>query len=285
MDLRLTWDAPRPDLDAPIVLASFDGWTDAGSAGSTYAAALRQQFGAQRLAHVDPDVLFDFRDRRPSLEIDRGVLGDPEWPEVAIDLLRAPNGLELLLVHGGEPDFAWRGLTQLLAVTARELGATRYLGLGSVPGPVPHTRPVRVISTSSDEDLLERFGRPHERVVVPASFQVVLETVLRDAGLTTLGLWARVPHYVGGDHPAATLAIAERVKEVIGVAIETTSLELEAEQQRQRLDTAAAESPEITQHIESLETWYDADDGEPELPTGDQLAADFERFLRDRPDT
>ncbi len=286
MDLSLIWDREPPTLDAPVILASFDGWTDAGSAGSTFAAALRQQFDTTRLGHVDPDLVFDYRDRRPTLEIDRGVLGEPEWPEITLDHLRTPAGRDLLLLHGGEPDFAWRGLTALLARIASEAGAAQYVGLGSVPGPVPHTRPVRVIATSNDEELLERLGRPHERVVVPAS-QVVLETAMRDAGLTTLGLWARVPHYVGGEYPAATLALGERLQDLFDITIEPTTLELEMQQQRSRLDAAAEDSPEITEHIQNLEQWYDADDQAPDpvIPTGDQLAADFERFLRDRPES
>ncbi len=283
--MELIWDVPRPDLDEPVVLASFDGWTDAGVAGSTCAAMLRQQLETSRIAHVDPDLLFDFRDRRPTLEIDRGVLGEPEWPEFAVDHLRAPSGRDLLLVSGGEPDFAWQGLLAVVTDLARSYRATQYVGLGSVPGPVPHTRPIRVITTSNDEDLLDRLGRPHERVVVPASFQVVLETAMRDAGLTTLGLWARIPHYVGGEYPEAAIALAERLQDAIGVDLETTGLQVEGAQQRARLDEAAEASPEVAEHIGNLEQWYDADDEQPNLPTGDQLAAEFERFLRDRPES
>lgn len=282
---HITWVDGPPTLDDPIVLASFDGWTDAGGAGSTTANALLQQLGSTRLGEVDSDLVFDYRDRRPSLDIERGVLGDPDWPEFVIDHARTASGRDLLVVHGGEPDFGWRGLTRSIAQMATELGATQYVGIGSVPGPVPHTRPVRVIATSDDTDLLDRLGRPQERVVVPASFQVVLETVLRDHGLKTVGLWARIPHYVGGEYPEASVALADKLAEVIDVRLETTSLEVEASTQRERLDQAAEGSDEVAEHIANLEQWYDADAPDPTIPTGDQLAAEFERFLRNRPES
>lgn len=282
---QLIWDTVPPKLQAPVLLASFDGWTDAGAAGSTTAEALRGQLECVRIAHVDPDDIFDYRDRRPTLTIDQGVLGQPVWPELVIDHLRTPAGRDLVLIHGGEPDFAWQSLSGLLGEMAEQFGATEYVGLGSVPGPVPHTRPVRVVTTSSDPALLDKLGRPQERVIVPASFQVVLETALRDRGLRTLGLWARIPHYVGGEYPEASIALCERLHATLGIQLETTSMQLDASQQRSRLDDAATGSAEVREHIGNLENWYDADAPDAEIPTGDELAAEFERFLRDRPDT
>jgi hypothetical protein len=281
----LIWQGDPPTLDEPVILASFDGWTDAGAAGSTTASALRAQLETTRLAEVDPDRIYDYRDRRPTLSINRGVLGEPDWPSLVVDHLRSDSGRDLVMIHGGEPDFGWRWLSAAFAQLAHDLGATQYVGLGSVPGPVPHTRPVRVISTSSDETMLERFGRSQERVVVPASFQVVLETALRDAGIQTLGLWARIPHYVGGEYPDAAIALSERLKELIGVELETTAMQVEASQQRTRLDEAAEGSAEVSEHIGNLETWFDADAPDPTIPTGDEIAAEFEQFLRDRPES
>ena len=282
-----TYHRDLPDgLDRVVMLVSLDGWTDAGQAGTLAAQQLKQQFRANLVGTFDADRLYDYRDRRPLLDIERGVLGDPEWPALELWHLAPPDGPDLLLITGAEPDLSWKSLCDAVVGIAEDSGAHRYVGLGAVPGPVPHTRPVRLISTSSDEELLEQVGRPHEEVVVPASCQVVLETALRDAGLTTLGLWARIPHYVAGEYPAGAQALLFRSAKYLDLDVDSSVFDSEIIDHRTKLDVAAAGSPEITNHIEQLEEVYDddlLDDqglGGP-LPTGDQIAAEFERFLRD----
>ncbi|MDX1621512.1 MAG: PAC2 family protein [Nitriliruptorales bacterium] len=285
-----TYRQPLPDgLDRPVILAALDGWTDAGQAGTLAAQQLRDEFPSTLLGAFDSDQLYDYRDRRPLLDIERGILGDPEWPALELWHIAPPDGPDLLLVTGAEPDLSWRRLSDAVVSITQDAGATRYVGLGAVPGPVPHTRPVRLISTSSDIDVLEQLGRPHEQVIVPASCQVVLETALRDAGVVTVGLWARIPHYVAGEYPAGAQTLLLRTSEYLDFELDTTSFDSEVIEHRTKLDVAAAGSPEISTHIEQLEELYDddlLDDqglGGP-LPTGDQIAAEFERFLRDEQD-
>ena len=277
-------------LRGVVMLVALDGWTDAGQAGTLAAAQLKDQFNADLLGTFDADRLYDYRDRRPLLDIERGILGDPEWPALELWHLAPAGGPDLLLVTGAEPDLSWKSLCDAVVEIADDAGAERYVGLGAVPGPVPHTRPVRLISTSSDEELLEQVGRPHEEVVVPASCQVVLETALRDAGLATLGLWARIPHYVAGEYPAGAQTLLFRLANYLELEVDSSVFDAEIIDHRTKLDVAAAGSPEITNHIESLEEIYDDDllddqglGGGP-LPTGDQIAAEFERFLRDEDD-
>lgn len=294
--LRLLDDLAQVGPD-PVVVLALDGWTDAGSAGSAAGQLLRSGFDHTPLGAVDPDSLYDYRDRRPTVSIDRGQLGELEWPGLELDLVRPTSGPPLLLLSGAEPDFRWRALAEDLVELVTEVGARRYVGLGGVPGPIPHTRPVQLISTSNDPELLARFGRPHEQVVVPASAQVAMEVTLAAAGLTTLGLWARLPHYVATDYPAATRALLERFSAFTGTPVDVTLLDDAIEEQRAQLDEAAAASEEITEHVRSLETMYDAmvateaesDDGRPfdgltpeQVPTGDEIAAELERFLRGR---
>ena len=149
---------------------------------------------------------------------------------------------------------------------------------------------MRIITTSSDPDLLDRYGRPHEQVVVPASCQVVIEAAMRDTGLTTLGLWARVPHYVAGEYPAAASALrATASATTSGFEVATDELDEAAEANNARLHEAAEGSPEVLSHIEALEGAYDADVADDTgisgpLPTGDQIAAELERFLRNQSD-
>lgn len=282
--LRLADDFdPR---DATTLIATFDGWTDAGAGGSLAIGGLREELDIHEIGSVDNDAVFDFRDRRPTLTIDRGILGALEWPSIDLVRLDREAAPSVLLLHGAEPDFHWPALSQEVAQLGEKLGLTDYVGVGSVPGPVPHTRPVRVITTTNDPLIHDRWGRPQERVVVPASFQVALEATLGEAGWRTMGLWARVPHYVAGEYPAAASALLRRLGEHLDTTFDTDELDQEAVGHRVRLDEAADGSGEVKTHIVALEEAYDADDTDDSLsgplPTGDQIAAELERFLRTR---
>ena len=287
--------------DDPVLVVALDGWTDAGEGGTTAADALRDAFAPRRLGSFPSDSLYDYRDRRPTLTIDRGLLGDPEWPELSVELLTPPSGPPLLLVGGPEPDYAWRTIGADLVELCRRAGVGRYVGLGSVPGPLPHTRPVQLISTSSSTDLLERIGRPHEQVVVPASCQVALEALLRDAGIETVGLWVRIPHYVAGEYPEAARALLEQLSAHLGTPVDLSAFDEDVATNRARLDVAAQGSDEVREHVEQLERLYDAEAEaerlatgrerapgsaitEEQVPSADDLAAEIERFLQGRPD-
>lgn len=281
-------EQPIPDgIDEAVVVLAIDGWTDAGRGGSIAAEQVLEQLPNQRLGAFDGDALFDYRDRRPLLQIDEGQLGDPQWPELTVHLLSPPGGPSLVLVSGTEPDFRWQVLCRDLVELAERLDADRYVGLGAVPGPIPHTRPARVIATSSEPELPDQVARPHERVVVPSSFQVVVETALRDAGVETLGLWVRIPHYVAGEYPEGAQVLLQQLTRHLSLPLDTGALDDDVEEHRQRLDVAASGSPDVEEHISELEEAYDSDttmEGglSGPLPTGDQIAAEVERFLRDQ---
>ncbi len=282
----------------PALVLAFDGWTDAGAAGTRAGKILRESFPTTKLGVFPSDALYDYRDRRPSLAIRRGDLGRPSWPEVIVDVVNPPSGPALVLVSGPEPDLAWRALASDLTELAATLGAGRYVGLGSVPGPLPHTRPVQLVCTSSSDDLRERIGRPHEEVIVPASCQVAIEAELARAGIETLGLWTRIPHYVAGEYPAAARTLLEQLSSHLGTPVDLRPLDEEAQQHRAQLDLAAEASQDVLQHVQQLEALYDAErEAERELhsplraapalredqvPTADDLAAEIERFLQGR---
>lgn len=271
-------------LHDPVIVVCLDGWTDAGRAGSIAGDTIREQWNGRPIAEFDPDFLFDYRDRRPLLTIDRGLLGDPIWPELKVSQATTPGGRDLLVVQGAEPDFSWRQVCEDLVELAEVSGARRYIGLGAVPGPTPHTRSTRLVVTASDEELLKRYGRPHEHLTVPASCQVVLETAFRDAGLRTLGLWARIPHYVAGEYPAGAHALLTHLSGELEEDIDMSEIVAETERHRRRLDEAAESSTEIVAHIRQLEQAYDEDvadeSGFGPIPSGDEIAAELERFLR-----
>jgi len=294
--LSLESDHPVVRQD-PALIVALDGWTDAGDGGSGAAAHLLARYPTETIARFDPDALYDYRDRRPALSIDRGRLGQVRWPELLVQHISPTSGPDLLLVTGPEPDLGWRALTDDLAELCASLGVRRYVGLGSVPGPLPHTRPVQMVCTSNDESLLERLGAPHEQMVVPASAQVALEAELAARGLTTLGMWVRIPHYVAGPYPEASRALLERLSAHLGTPVDLSEFDREIEDNRKRLDIASTSSDEVREHVVQLERLYDAETPGPEgplgidlqrgapitdvdVPTGDELAAEIERFLR-----
>ena len=280
----------EPDFDArgaTALVVALDGWTDAGSGATTAADALRELTPGTKVGDIDPDRVFDFRDRRPLVPIDGGKFGTMRWPDISLYRLDPVDTGPFLLLTGAEPDFGWQGIGGDLVELTHAIGLTDYVGLGSVPGPVPHTRPVRVTTTSNDDGLLARFGHSHEQMVVPASAQVTIEVAMGELGLRTLGLWARVPHYVAGDYPAAAGMLLRRLGEHLGFEPETADLDTEAVGHRERLDEAAGNSDEVATHITALEGAYDADAADDAglpgpLPTGDQIAEELEQFLRKR---
>lgn len=283
------------DAHQPILIVALDGWTDAGRSGSMAAETLREQWEARRIGMFDSDGLYDYRDRRPLLEIDQGVLGQPDWPSLELFRLsppsESPTTADAFLLTGAEPDFAWKQVCADLVEFVESSSMSRYVGLGAVPAPVPHTRVTRIITTGSDDELLGSYGRPHEQLTVPASCQVVIESALRDAGLATLGLWARIPHYVAGEYPAGAHALLRHLGNLEVGDIDLSDLLADAQEHRQRLDVAAKSSDEIVDHISELEHAYDEEldtdasglaTGLGPLPTGDEIAAEFEHFLRDQ---
>jgi hypothetical protein len=294
--LRVTQplDDVGPD---PVLVVALDGWTDAAGAGSGAAETLRA-FPSERVAEFPPDALYDYRDRRPQLSIDRGRLDQLTWPELVVELVTPPSGPPLLLVHGAEPDLAWQACAADLLELAATVGATRYVGLGSVPGPIPHTRPVQVVCTGNDDEVLDRMGRPHEQMIVPASCQVAWEAMFAAAGLQTLGLWVRIPHYVAGGYPEASRSLLERFSAHLGTPVDLTVFDPLIEENRAKLDVAASSSDEVADHVHQLEQLYDAEaeaeravgglgDARPtftedEVPTAEELGAEIERFLRGR---
>lgn len=286
MDL-LELAGPLPtDLHDPVLIIALDGWTDAGQGGTRAAQELLEQLDGTEIGRFSPDRLFDYRDRRPLVPIRQGVLGTPEWPELVLHWARPAVGPDLLVLTGAEPDLGWEALSADLLELTETAGIRRSIGLGSVPGPIPHTRASRLIVTSTEEEVFDTYGRPHEEVIVPGSCQVVLEQQLGAAGVLASGFWVRIPHYVATDYPEATHLLLQNLSRFLGVELAVDQLDPEIADHRKRLDVAADGSPEVQAHISMLEENYDAelDQGQEftgPLPTGDQIAEELERFLRD----
>jgi hypothetical protein len=264
-----------PTLRAPVLIGAFDGWIDAGGAASAAATILAGD--AQELAAGDSDALFDYRSRRPVLDVVDGTLSELDWPALTI-VRRAEGARDLLVLHGPEPDFRWKELAEQVMEAAVRLGVVQWVSLGAIPAAMPHTRPVHVFGTASQTGLLDDDVEqgPQGLLRVPAACLSVIEMAVAGAGIPTVGFYAQVPHYVGGSFAAATIALLEQTGRHLGVDLPLGDLPDEALAQRQRLDTAVGGDDDARQYLERLESIA----GEEHVPSGDELASEIERFLQ-----
>jgi proteasome assembly chaperone (PAC2) family protein len=199
-----------------------------------------------------------------------------EWPSLRLHRVHA-GGRDLLVLHGAEPDFRWRELGDDLLQLGLHLGVVQWVSLGAIPAAVPHTRAVNVLATASSHGLLHEaeMQGPPGLLRVPSACLSAIELSVAGSGIPAVGFFAQVPHYVGGPFAAATLALLQHLTRHLSIELPLDDLEDEARQQRQRLDVAVEADDEIREILERLQ---DAD--QEEIPTGDELAAEIERFLR-----
>ncbi|MCU0482956.1 MAG: PAC2 family protein [Chloroflexi bacterium] len=265
------------DLVSPILVAAFDGWVDAGSAATTAADQLAR--GSTVLASFGNDLLYDYRARRPTLEIRDGQATTLRWPELVLRHRRIADR-DVLVLAGPEPDYRWRELAAAIVELARRLEVGTWLSLGAIPAAVPHTRPVTVFGTQSGPGLLRGGVKPGPAGVltVPAAVLSVLDFAVARADIPAVGYFAQVPHYVSGAYPAAAVELLRLVGEHLDEDLVPGELREEAGELRIRLDAAAAANDTTRQYVERLEGMVD----ESRLPAGDDLIADIERFLRER---
>lgn len=267
----------EPDLPtAPVLVAAFDGWVNAGEAG-TAAAEFLIADGAETVL-FDSDDLFDYRDTRPALTFDEGVVGSLAWPSVAM-FHRESGERQLLVITGTEPSLAWRAFTDTVAELAIRFGVSEMVALGGIPWAAPHTRPVTLITTGSSADRLPPSAvHPEGELTVPGSISGALELAMIGCGIPTSGFWARVPNYLGTRFTAASMALLEQVDQHLSLGLDLTDIATEADAQRVHLDAIADGRPEVRAMIEQLEALVDG--GTP--ASGEQLASEIERFLRHR---
>jgi PAC2 family len=271
-----TLDDPH-DLIEPVLIAAFDGWVDAGSAATTALAILAED-GAP-VATFDADLLFDYRARRPPLEIVDGRLTELTWPSLVLRRTRLEER-DLLVLVGPEPDYRWQAFTKDVIELAGRLGVVQWISLGAIPAAVPHTRQVPIMGTEATPGLLrgEVAAGPAGTLRVPSALVSALEIEVAAAGIPALGYFAQVPHYVSGPYATAALELLRALGNHLGAVIPARELEEEARQLRARLDTAAGLDETTRGYVERLEGMYD----EQRLPSGDDLISDIERFLRDQ---
>jgi hypothetical protein len=266
------------DLVAPTVVVAMDAWVDAGAASTTAVKVLADE-DAPLAATFDSDVLYDYRARRPTLEILDGRPANLAWPDLTLRRTRIGER-DLLVLSGPEPDFRWRELADDLALLARQLEVEQWISLGAIPAAVPHTRPVPVLGTESSPGLLRGDVSPGPQGLlrVPSAAISVFDIAVAEAGVPAVGYYAQIPHYINGEYAPAALALLETLANHLNVEIEVDELREESETLRTRLDAATSVDDKTRAYVERLEEMVD----ESRLPEGDELISEIERFLRDR---
>jgi proteasome assembly chaperone (PAC2) family protein len=286
----LIWDR-RPDgLRAPALVCAFTGWNDAGDAASAALSFVGSSLGATRFARIDPEDFFDFQAQRPSVEISESQTRQIVWPDIEIFEARVPRAhRDLVLVQGPEPSMRWRTFCANVVELAEALGTQMVVTLGALLADVPHTRPVPINGLSSDEGLIERLDLRPTNYEGPTGIVGVLQAACQDAGIPTASLWASVPHYVAAaPNPKAALALVRKLEGLLGVAVDAGELEGASAEYERQVSLAVQSDPDVQSFVERLEEAAQEEDAAEELsdptklPSGDVLAREFQRFLRQR---
>jgi hypothetical protein len=275
----------RPELDEPLLVVVLEGWVDAGLGAAAALAALLGSVPTDVVASFDVDTLLDHRARRPVVRIVDGINSGLMWPEIQLRAGRTDAGRDVLFLVGPEPDHQWRAFCAAVAELAGMFGVTLVAGLGAFPAPVPHTRSAHLVATATSNELAHQVGFIPGTIDVPAGVQAALERTFADLGVPAVGLWARVPHYAAAmPYPEASAVLLDGLNRLTGVGADTSELRAAAQSTRVRLDELVANSEEHAALVNQLEAAVDAESERPlgsSIPSGDELAAELERYLRE----
>src|ERR671916_2497247 len=283
----LIWES-RPDtLRAPALVCAFTGWNDAGDAASAALQFVGSSLGAVRFARIDPEEFFDFQATRPKVRLLDGRTRQIEWPEVEIYAARVPRApRDLVLLQGAEPSMRWRSFSRLVVDLAEALGTQLVVTMGALLADVPHSRPVPITGLASDDALVQRLGLPGTSYEGPTGIVGVLHSACQEAGVPTASLWASVPHYVAAaPNPKAALALVRKLESLVGVSVDAEELETAATDYERQVSLAVQSDPDVQAFVERLEAAAaeeEEDIAPQDLPSGDVLAREFQRFLRQR---
>ena len=275
-------------LREPVLVAAFRGWNDAGDAASFAALHLNRIWDGEDIASIDPEEFYDFQAVRPQVELVDGLTRRISWPTndlSAARLPRAPN--DALVLIGTEPSMRWKTFAGLIVGLAREHGVKLVVTLGALLADVPHSRPVQVTGTAVDGDLVARLGLQRSRYEGPTGIVGVLQDACGQAGIQSASLWAAVPHYLAvTPNPKAALALVNKAVDLVGAPAAVDDLERATSVYETRVSEMVAEDDEVQAYVKMLEERSDerADEEQidpSKLPSGDALAAELERFLRE----
>ncbi len=266
------------------MVCAFKGWNDAADAASSALTFVGESLQARRFATIDPEEFYDFQATRPRVKLADGLARVLQWPEVELYEARIPRApRDLILLTGHEPSFRWRTFTSLIVELAEAIGVQLVVTLGALLADVPHTRAVSVTGFASDPMLVDRLGLQTSTYEGPTGIVGVLSNRCQTAGLPTASLWAAVPHYIAAaPNPKAALALVRKLEGLVGVAVDAGDLETAAADYERQVNAAVQSDPDVQAFVERLEAASDDDDSLTELPSGDSIARDLQRFLRQR---
>jgi proteasome assembly chaperone (PAC2) family protein len=273
----------RPALVRPVLIAAFRGWNDGGQGASLAAGYLAKAWDARRFAEIDPEGFFDFQATRPQVRLEQGYTRRIDWPETIFYHAR-PGGLDrdAVLLLGVEPNLRWRTFSSLIVDFARELEVELVVTLGALLADVPHTREAPVTGSATDPALIEQLGLQASRYEGPTGIVGVVHDACKRANIASASLWAAVPHYVSlAPSPKAASALCARLADLLGAEIDTAELDEAAEAYVHQVSEAIATDEETAAYVEELERRVDELD-ESDIPSGESLAAELSRFLRER---
>ncbi len=276
-------------LRNPILVAAFRGWNDAGDAASFAALHLGRSWSAKKLASIDPEEFYDFQAVRPQVELIDGVTRAISWPANEFWGARlAGSPRDILVLVGTEPNLRWRRFSRLVVEVAKSYDVGLVITLGSLLADVPHSRPVPITGTAVDQELIERLGLQRSHYEGPTGIVGVLHDAFAKAGIASASLWAAVPHYLAvNPNPKAALALVEKAVGLIGFPVEIDDLQRASASYEERVSEMVAADEDVQSYVQMLEERLDERVqeerlDEASLPSGETLAAEVERFLRDR---
>lgn len=276
------------ELREPVMVAAFRGWNDAGDAASFAAQHLGRSWKAERIASIDPEDFFDFQAVRPRVQLVDGITRKIVWPSNEFWVAQPTDSpRDVLLLVGTEPNTRWRTFSRIVAGVAKRHNVRMVITLGALLADVPHSRPVQITGTAADTELVERLGLRRSQYEGPTGIVGVLHDSLSNSGIASASLWAAVPHYLAvTPNPKAALALVEKTVELVGIGAPTDDLARATTTYEEQITEMVAGDEDVQAYVNLLEER--ADDRAREeidpanLPTGDALAAELERFLRDR---
>jgi proteasome assembly chaperone (PAC2) family protein len=273
----------RPSLRRPVLIAAFRGWNDGAQGASLATSFLAQSWEARRFADIDPEEFFDFQATRPHVALEDGLTRRIDWPDTVFYHGEVPGiDRDAVLVLGIEPNLRWRTFSDEIVDLARELGVELVVTLGALLADVPHTRPAPVTGSATDPKLVDELGLASSRYEGPTGIVGVVHDACRRAEVQSASLWAAVPHYASlAASPKAALALCSRLADLLGTEFDLGDLERASSAYEAQVSEAVASDDETEAYVRQLEERRDALGDELDVPSGETLAAELTRFLRE----
>ena len=275
------------ELRSPVLVAAFKGWNDAGDSASFAAEHLARVWNAKKFGSIDPEEFYDFQAVRPQVSLGGSNRRQISWPSndfMAVELPGAPH--DAIVLIGVEPSHRWRTFSSIVVEVAQRFDVSMMVTLGALLADVPHSRDVPVTGTANTPELVERLSLNLSRYEGPTGIIGVLHDAFGDAGRDSASFWAAVPHYLAvNPNPKAALALVERAVSLVGAPADVSDLHRAAVSYEETVSEIVSSDEDVQTYVRLLEDRADEREHEEQiedLPSGDAIAEELERYLRDR---